>query len=334
MRSILAAVIWCELFATAAVAQPLRGTVEQRSFVDSTSGRTVAFNVYLPEGYAAATERYPVIYHLHGLGSGRASHNLAVPRSFETAQTQGVIGPVIVVFPDAYQDSWWADSVNSDKPAETDVAGRLVPYVDANFRTIERRGARVIQGFSMGGFGALKFYSKFNDLFSICIEYDGALYNWSTFRFLFASTADEVFDNSQTVFNQYSPWFWTNENADALRDQHPIRMVVGILTGGNRSFRDHLTDRNIPVNYIETTCGHDLDCLLTSQGVASAGFIAARLDLGCPADNNHDGVVNSQDFFDYLTAFFASDPGADFNADGVVNSQDFFEFLTEFFTPC
>jgi hypothetical protein len=54
----------------------------------------------------------------------------------------------------------------------------------------------------------------------------------------------------------------------------------------------------------------------------------------CAADWNADGDVNSQDFFDYLSAFFESHPSADFNADKVVNSQDFFDFLGAFFTGC
>ncbi len=54
----------------------------------------------------------------------------------------------------------------------------------------------------------------------------------------------------------------------------------------------------------------------------------------CPCDFNHDGSLNSQDFFDFLNCFFT--PGctaADFNTSGTVNSQDFFDFLNCFFSP-
>jgi hypothetical protein len=54
----------------------------------------------------------------------------------------------------------------------------------------------------------------------------------------------------------------------------------------------------------------------------------------CEADFNNDDLVNSQDFFDFLTAFFATAPNADFNGDMVINSQDFFDFLTAFFAGC
>jgi hypothetical protein len=54
----------------------------------------------------------------------------------------------------------------------------------------------------------------------------------------------------------------------------------------------------------------------------------------CDVDFNADGAVNTQDFFDFLTLFFVSDPRADFNHTGTVTSHDFFMFLDAFFVGC
>jgi hypothetical protein len=54
----------------------------------------------------------------------------------------------------------------------------------------------------------------------------------------------------------------------------------------------------------------------------------------CPGDFNDDGVLNSQDFFDYLAAFFTLAPAADFDGSGTIDSADFFAFLEAFFGEC
>lgn len=63
-----------------------------------------------------------------------------------------------------------------------------------------------------------------------------------------------------------------------------------------------------------------------------------RVDGTCRADMNGDGVVTSQDFFDFLGVFFegggVGGEGSDFNGDGVTTSQDFFDFLAAFFAGC
>jgi hypothetical protein len=65
---------------------------------------------------------------------------------------------------------------------------------------------------------------------------------------------------------------------------------------------------------------------------APALMDAGSINLGCACDFNSNGVLNSQDFFDFLSAFFNNN--SDFNHDGVTNSQDFFDFLACFFTGC
>jgi hypothetical protein len=73
-------------------------------------------------------------------------------------------------------------------------------------------------------------------------------------------------------------------------------------------------------------------CIVTNSCGSTTSDIAT-LTI-CPADFNCDGALTSQDFFDFLSAFFAQTPTADFNHDGAVNSQDFFDFLATLFVGC
>lgn len=68
-----------------------------------------------------------------------------------------------------------------------------------------------------------------------------------------------------------------------------------------------------------------------AYGIAQYGPCAAP---PCTADFNHNGVLEPQDIFDFLNAWFALDPRADFNHIGGFSAQDIFDFLSAWFAGC
>ncbi len=135
-----------------------------------------------------------------------------------------------------------------------------------------------------------------------------------------------------------------NRSAVIQSDFHQPRIAVGAdgliyYTNGGfsqgrlYSFNADLTPRwtvNVPnVNVGGPALGLDGTLVVCGVGTNVQAFRTAR---SCPCDWNHSGALNSQDFFDFLTSFFAG--SADFNMDGVTNSQDFFDFLACFFAGC
>lgn len=268
--------------------QSLKGSVYQKSFTGPVTGKTINYNIYLPEGYDKSFSRYPVVYMLHGWTQDQGgTQNTIVPQSFENATTAGILGKFIIVFPNGYSDSFWGDSKDGSKPAETNIIKELIPHVDSVYRTLADRKNRVVQGFSMGGFGAAKFVSKYPELFSVAILYDAAILKWSELKLVFPNIASGVYGNDESYFNQYSPWYWTPINAAKMKDSVRIRFVVGYYPSLNSPYRTVLNNNSIMNEYVETGCAHDLNCLISSDGLNSAKFIAKSI----PASYNVSGKI-------------------------------------------
>jgi outer membrane protein assembly factor BamB len=115
-----------------------RGTVE-RIAGPAMRGRDIALDVYLPHGYAGSSDRYPVVYY-HGPSPTELS---LIPTTLDNLIADGM-PPVIAV--------WSGSRLGGGEAYARYWAERLVPWIDASFRTIDAARGRVSIG---GGAGAL-----------------------------------------------------------------------------------------------------------------------------------------------------------------------------------
>jgi S-formylglutathione hydrolase FrmB len=142
-------------------------------------GRPVDVRVLLPRGYdPSSSKRYPVLYLFHGT-SGRASDWVQAGEAEATTERL----PVITVMPDAGFDgnggSWftdWVDTTTQLGPSrwETFHIKHVIPWIDANLRTVRSRYGRAVAGLSQGGFGSMTYAARHPDLFCSVASFSGA----------------------------------------------------------------------------------------------------------------------------------------------------------------
>jgi len=258
----------------------VQGTFESRA-----AGAPVSYHIYVPPGYEdEPSGRFPVIYWLHGSGGG-ISGLAPLARQMDSAIRASLTPPALVVFINGLAQGMYVDWKDGSRPIETIIISELIPHIDSRWRTIPRREGRLIEGFSMGGYGAARLGFKFPELFgAVSLLGAGPLQADLTRdapRATGRSVQDlmrRVYGGDQAYFEAVSPLRMAQMNAAALGAQTRVRIVVGERDetySNNVRFHEALKQLAIPHAWMTLPgVGHDPMATLSSLGQARWDFYA------------------------------------------------------------
>ena len=229
--------------------------VSFHTFDSAAAKRKVSYHIYTPAAYdREPQQRFPVVYWLHGSGGGLAG--LAkVAAHFDAAIEAGKTLPCFVVFVNGLVEGMYVDWRDGSAPLETVIVRELVPHIDATYRTIAAREGRLLDGYSMGGYGAARLGFKYTDLFrAVSIMGGGPLQAEliqapRAGRKRAAEVLQQVYGGDQEYFKSVSPRRLAEKNADAIIRDSLVRHVCGDQDetfGPNHEFHEHLESLNIP----------------------------------------------------------------------------------------
>lgn len=223
--------------------QPSRGSADAQG----------SYQLYLPPQYVTEPERrFPVIYWLHG-GFGNARQGAEMVARIDKAIRDEVMPPAIVVVPQILPIGWYVDSKDGARPLAQITAFDLVRHMDSTYRTIPEAAARTVEGFSMGGFGALHLGLKYPKIFGKVSAVAPAI-----LRDLKDEPEDRVnntYFGDQEYYDLCHPWSLVLANAPELRRTSQVRLLSGRLdtrlAPTIRDLDDRFTDLEVPHDFFE-----------------------------------------------------------------------------------
>lgn len=261
------------LLLLAAAAAP--GAIHDVRYRSELNKRDVAIKVYTPPGYETGKDRYPVVYNLHGGGGSPQRQWDRTNETLRDAIENKKVRPMIYVFAEGLGNTLFLDYPDGSVKVESMIVWELIPFIDKTYRTIASHEGRAIEGFSMGGYGALLIAFRYPTLFSSVVSYGGAVLSPDTAR---------IVPNNQAQFptmehyEANSPWGRIEKNKDRINEHLRIRMVCGDADTkwypGNVKLKEKADSLKVPVAWIPVAgVGHDTKGLYQRVGLDSLKFI-------------------------------------------------------------
>jgi len=247
----------------------------------------VSYHVYKPAAYEeAGIDQFPVLYWLHGTEGG-VNHIRPVSQMFDLAIRDKGVPPMIVVFVNGLSRRLWTNSKDGRAPIETVFIEEVIPHVDKTMRTIPRREGRILEGFSMGGYGAARIGFRHPEMFcGISIlaagpldpEFEGPRATGNPLR---DQILEDVCEGDINYFKATHPWTLAESGAEVLRKPGTIiRQAVGSKDFSfdlSRRFHEHLDALRIPHEFhVVKDAGHQTPALMA--GLANGEFYQKALE--------------------------------------------------------
>jgi S-formylglutathione hydrolase FrmB len=271
-----AALFVAMLYVSAASAQERADCRAYRSAVLQTS---VGYCVFLPANYstaAAKTQRYPVLYLLHGLGGNQQQMVLSGEWSLlQDLRRDGKVGDFLVVAPDGFA-SFYINSEDGKTLYGDFFLREFMPFIERTYRVKAERAARGITGFSMGGYGALRIGFAHPELFGSISAHSAALMRLppqgvqTSFGSL-ASLLGNVFGDpiDRTFWDLNSPFVLAKKNA-ALLSKTKIYFDCGMqdtygFDSGATELHQTLDSLKIPHEFHLYPGGHNVAYLVAHR---------------------------------------------------------------------
>jgi enterochelin esterase-like enzyme len=268
---------------TPAVSAP---RVTQAFFESRAGGVRVSYHIYLPAQYAQdAQRRFPVVYWLHGSGGGVAGIR-KLSQHVDAAIAAGKVQPFIVVFVNGLKNGMYVDWKDGSAPLETMIVRELVPHVDATYRTIASRQGRLLDGYSMGGYGAARLGFKFPEIFATAslmgagpLQVDLEDNAPRAAKQRATDVLNATYGGDPAFFLQVSPRTLAAQNARVIAQTMRVRMVIGSRDetfDNNLAFHEHLKALGIPHEWIVLEgVGHDPMATVNALGDRHWAFYRA-----------------------------------------------------------
>lgn len=250
-----------QLFLLLSAYWALIGCQKQSTHIDTVQvysekmNREIPVAIVVPAAVDRLTEKFPVVYLLHGYGGSYRdwiSHTDLRPLADRYR--------VIIVCPDGSTNSWYFDSpFDSTSQYDTFISQELVTWIDAHYHTVSNKQGRAITGLSMGGHGSLYLALRHPQNYIAAGSMSGGVdLTYSTVKWELSRRLGNYEDFPQR---------WHNNSVINMVEQLKDGELSLVIDCGvddffidiNRRLHDKLLQRHISHDYYERPGNHSWD---------------------------------------------------------------------------